>query len=249
MDFNELLEESYRGFGTGQELNLDDLRLLYYGRQNVFVSFSDDGEHDFYTQSTELDRPKSILCYKVNDVVGKKVSTSEFYMNVFRPSIKGEWLQDIRRYTKEDLSKDINNLKKIVGLDSHEWILLTNPILKDIKIRHEFDRLWQIAHAIAYTKGGDNAEDIWGELMLRLGYSMVSDPEGTGILTIGRAPVNLFLDVERIEDLDVLPAQKRRRDPRRHMRDKIERQRYWMRNARNRVARRKDPIIFGRPKL
>lgn len=249
MDFDEMIEESYRGFGTGQELKLDDLRLLYYGRQNVFVSFSDNGEHEFYTQSTELDRPKSVLCYKVNDVVGRKTSTSEFYMNVFRADTRGEWIHDIRRYSKDQLNKDLERLRSIAKIDGHEWVLLISPIMKNIRIRNEFERLWQITHALAYKKNPDNFDDTWANLLMGLGYSMISDPEGTGILAIGRSPVNLYLDTERVENLDVLPAQKRRRDPRRHMRDRIERQRKLMRNARNRVARRKDPIIFGRPKL
>lgn len=239
MSFDQLIEESYKGFGGSAILDLDELRLLYYGRRGVFVTFSDDGEYQKEASARELYRPMSIACFPVNDVVGRKVSSPDFYANVFRPVVAKRSIQDIRRYTREDLMADLAILKLETTMSDDEWDSFVRPTLMSATIRHPFERLWNITELVADNWGGDHARK-WNTLLFdTLQYSMISDPVGLGIVALGRTPVSLFFDVNNKEDLDVLPIQKNRIDPRRHVRDRIERKVFKMRGSRNRVAKRR----------
>lgn len=238
-DFDRLIEESYRGFGTSARLDLDELRLLYYGRKDIYISFSDKGDYYFETQSRELHRPDSILCFAVNDVVGRKVTSSEFYANVFRPRITGRRINDVRRYDRDDLNSDLILLQRELRYSDDDWIGIVSPILRDTTIRFDFDRLWDITDDIARRRGGDHGQQ-WNWLLRKvLKISIISDPDGTGNISFGRQPTTLFIDYNNKSDLDILPIQANRIDPRKHTRERVERKVQRMGVKRNRIAKRR----------
>ena len=70
---NEQMSLSY-------QMDVRTLRKLYYGRNGIFVSFTDDAyiERDGDTDA-ECPRPDGILCHEINDVVARKVSSPDYY--------------------------------------------------------------------------------------------------------------------------------------------------------------------------
>lgn len=232
MNFNELIEENYKGFAQGSDLDTFDLKLMYYGRHNIYVHFTDDGELSNEVTYYEIDRPKSMVCYPVNDVVGKRVKSSQFYMNIIRKGDNGH-LRDIKQYSKDDLERDVEMLRR-VGLDSELLEFYINEIAKNTLIKSPFERLWLLTESLSLL---DKAPS-WGELFLILGYNQISDPTGSGILVLGRTPVSLILDSSGVEEIDILRAQKGRIDPRRRTNNKVLHKLKSLKSARRRVAKR-----------
>ena len=240
MNFEDKLEEAMM-FGTGSYMDLDELRLLYHGRRDIYVSFTDQGDFYFQTQNNEIDRPDSIVCYPVNDVIGRKVSTSEFYANVFRLNkTKGEFISNINHYTNDDLAGDLVLIRQmnISDADTREDII--NDIMRDSRIRKPFDKLWNITEFLSKTRSSYGA--VWKKMLMDLGYIGFADPSSSGIFTGYRTPAVIYLDYKSRSDLDIIPIQKHRMDPRKRVRDKVERQVRRMGVRRNRIAKRRvDP--------
>lgn len=244
MNFNELIEENYRGFAQGSQLDLVDLRLMYYGRDSIFVSFTDDGEYATETEDTEMDRPDGIICYPVNDVVAQRVKSSRFYFNIFRYRNNSGHLKDIRRYTRDDFTRDVIELKEM-GFDPEIFEFYVEDVTRDVKIKHPFERLWILTENLSRLNGSSNAS--WASIFAKLGYTQLSDPTGTGIIAVGRSPVSLLIDHTGKEEVDILPAQKKREDPRTYVRDRVARRVKTLRNSRKRIAKRAP--TRGQPKM
>lgn len=234
MNFEEHIEESYKGFGTSSHLDLVDLKIMYYGRINVYVSFTDHGEYAYETEESEMDRPDGVICYEVNDVVAKKVSSPSFYYNIFRWS-KGGSLDDIRRYSRDDFYRDIEKLRGM-SFDEDIFEFYLEEAVKDVRIRHYFERLWILTENLSRTNREFTRK--WREILMKLGYNRIADPSGTGIISIGSAPVVLILDHESMLEIDILPAQQHREDPRQYVRDTVARKVKRLRNRRNRIAKK-----------
>lgn len=240
MSFESHLEEAYAGFGQAGHLNTTDLRTLYYGRPDIYVSFTDDGEYEIEAGPREIDRPDAIVCYDVRDVIGRKVSSNEFYANVFRlKKNKGEFIEDVRRYRKEDLFNDVTVLRSMEIVDRDTFEDIWNQILRDSTIRHHFVRMWLLTEFIAKERNNRYYGILWRQILLSLGYVGFSDPSKAGILMGGRDPVTLYIDFDNREDLDILPIQRFRQDPRRRVADRVERKVKRISARRNRVAKRR----------
>jgi hypothetical protein len=239
MAFDDLLKESYLGFATGSDVDLSDLRLLYYGRKNMFIAFTDDGLLSDEATSREIDRPYGLLCHELNAVVGHRVKSSAFYMNVLRiNTTPSRTLSDVRRYSNEDLLRDLNVAKLLTKMNDTEWGVYIKPILGDVTIRFPFEKLWFILHDLSIKISKDKYDRVWASLLQEIGYDMIKDPYGTGMLALGTSPVVLSLDASDRDAVDILTAQKRRFDPRRATREKVERLKKSMRNSRKRIAKR-----------
>lgn len=238
VNFDELIEESFKGFGTSQVMDLNDLRLLYHGRRAVFVSFTDKGDYSFEPQVGELDRPDGIVCYAVNHVIARRVQTSEFYANIFRMGSQKKDITDIRRYGTDELKSDIEKLRKDGPIDEDMLEIFINDVLKNVRLRSAFEKLWELTETIAKTKSDYSKE--WRRLLLKvLGYGSIQDPGGSGILVLGRAPAVLYLDYTNRNDLDILPIQGKRSDPRRYVVERVERMVRRMGVRRRRIAKRR----------
>lgn len=238
MDFEKTIEEAM-AFSSGSYMDLDELRLLYHGRRDIYITFTDDGEYSFSTETTELDRPDSIVCYPVNDVIGRKVSSNEFYANVFRLNkTKGEFIKNVNHYSRDDLTSDIILIRQISPVSEDVTGSIIESILKDTTIRKPFDKLWNITEFISKEKGSSYGK-VWRKLLMDLGYIGFADPSSSGIFTGYRTPAVIYLDHASRNDLDIMPIQKHRSDPRRRVRDKVERKVARMGVRRNRIAKRR----------
>jgi hypothetical protein len=241
MTFEDTLDEAYRGFGQSSHLYTTDLRTLYYGRPDVYLTFTNDGEISTENTAQEMDRPDSIICYDIRDVIGKKVTSSAFYANVFRiKKSGGEFIDDIRRYKKDELLADVAILRAIKVIDPIDFDAMWKKINRDTTIRHDFVKLWLLTEFIAKQRNSRDFGEVWQSLLLRLGYIGFSDPSKTGVLVGEREPVTIYLDYESRKEFDILPIQKHREDPRQRVRDKIERKMKRMQytTKRNRIAKR-----------
>lgn len=230
--FDEMVEEAYKGFGTSSHINLTDLRYMYYGRRDLYVSFTDDGDYFFDGQFER--RPDGIIGYAMNDVIGNKVRSPEFYANVFRWQNIGA-LQDVRRYRADDLYRDYRKLVESGKFDLSLLNELFNDIGRNVLIRHTFKKLWGITEQLAMSTGKDVGKE-WAKILMSLGYNLIGDPASVGVLS-NKEPTYLILDVDSRIDVDILPIQKFRIDPRLRTKQKVERKLKYMRNARKRIAK------------
>lgn len=239
--FEKSLEESL-AFGTSSYMALDELRMLYYGRRDLYVSFTDQGDYQIQQSGRELDRPDSILCYPINDVVGRKVSTSEFYANVFRANKSGgEFIDNITHYSRDQLSNDIELIRTFRYINESIQEDIIQTALSDRRTRRNFEKLWEITEFTAKERGSSFGTQ-WRRILMDLGYTGMADPSSTGLFTGQRVPAVIYLDYTRREDLDIVPIQRHRQDPRKRVRDAVERKVRRMSTRRNRVAKRRiDP--------
>lgn len=236
--FEEQLEEA-RSFGLSSHLDVDELRLMYYGRLDVYVTFTDEGELSFSPDDRELDRPDGVIAYDVRDVVGKKVASGEFYGNVLRLSANfGRHVEDVKHYSNDHLRADIVKLRGLETIETDVVDLIIDEVLSDSSFTSPFSKFWRITEYLSKLTSTQVYGSIWASILLDLGYVAFSDPSRTGTLTGKREPVTLYIDQDRIEEVDVLPIQKHRKDPRGRVRAAVERRRKLMRNARNRIAKR-----------
>lgn len=236
MSFDNTIEEAYRGFGLSSHIDTSELRLLYYGRPDIYITFTDDG--DVTTHHDNL--PDSFISYDVRDVVGRKVQSSEFYAYVYRiDKNRGKWVDDVRRYSRDDFYSDMEYLRRNEWLEAEEFDSIVKTVGMDTRIRHDFERLWSVSRHVAASISERNYRLVWGRVLRSIGYIGFSDPSMSGMLG-KREVMSVFLDYDNREDLDILPIQSFREDPRRRIERQVERYRRRMRGARNRVARRRD---------
>lgn len=242
MAFEDKIEEAL-SYGTGSYMNLSELRMLYYGRRDLYVSFTDKGEYYIDTQSDELDRPHSILCYAVNDVVARKASSSEFYANVFRINMNnGIFLDNISQYNRDDLKEDLTMLRMMDVLESGPLEYIIDDIMKDTTIRTHFAKMWNITEFVSKRAYGSEYEKNWRKMLMNLGYIGFADQTGSGLFTGDRTPAVIYLDYTDRTDLDIMPIQKTRVDPRRRVRDAVMRKVERMSTVRNRISKKRiDP--------
>ncbi len=236
--FDQVIEEA--SFGLSSHLDVVDLRALYYGRNNIYVAFSDDGDYTFEGGSRELDRPDAIICYDVRDVVGHKVRSSKLYANVFRlKKSSGIFLEDIRYYKRDELETDLSYLRAMQPVSTSVLEGIIYEVMRDTTIRHDFMKLWTITEFIAKTIDLRNFGSEWRELLISLGYIGFSDPSKSGSLLGTKEVVTVYLDYENRQDLDILPIQKHRSDPRQRVRQRVDRKVKRLNVRRNRVAKRR----------
>lgn len=232
MNKNTQLDESFSQSGV---LDVDELRRLYYGRLNVMTAFTDDGEYVYDSQiSGKLGRPTSLLSHRVIDVVAKKVKSKEFYANIFRLKSSKKIVDDIKSYSNVDLSKDIEKIIKLKKLDEETTQELIEIVLRSSK--SSFEKLWEITKNISGEMGGDTGNN-WRNILLDLGYAAFIDLHGSGIFMKGNYPCVVYIDYDQKEDLDIVPIQRHRRDPRRRTNEYVARRLKRLEPARKRVAK------------
>lgn len=237
--FDDLIEEA-AGFGLAAHIDTTELRLLYYGRKDLYAAFTHEGEISTSPKSNEIDRPDSIVCYDVKDIVGRKASSNLFYANIFRVNKnRGKFLNDIRLYSRDDFRNDVAILRAMKIIKEDEFNQILGFIQRDTSIRHDFMRLWILTEAISKSKSSRNYSKIWRDTLMDLGYVGFSDPSRTGYLLGTREQVTIYLDYDSRVDLDILEIQKHRTDPRRRIRDRVERKVRRMGVSRNRIAKRR----------
>lgn len=239
--FEDLLEASFHG---SSYMDVSDLRYLYYGRPNVYVAFTDDGRYNLNTTNTELDRPNSIVCYDVRDVVGRKVNTSDFYANVFRLKTNLLHIKNVRDFSKRNFDVMTDRLLDVDGINRQLAQEVIKDVLRTPTLRYWFEKFWNITEYLAKSQWREETYEYqWRRILMECGIGAVSDPTKSGMLTGVKKPVTIYLDLDEREDLDILNIQKYREDPRARITTQVDRMRARMRGARNRVAkhRRENP--------
>lgn len=240
--FEDLIEEA-RSFGLSSHLDVTELRIMYYGRLDMYVAFTDDGELSFSPDDGELDRPDGLIAYDVRDVVGKKVRSGMFYANVVRLSPNaGKQVKDVKHYSSDDLRRDIGEIRKIDTIEPEMVDMIIESIMSDSSMTSPFAIFWRITEYLAKLVSLPAYSSVWASILSDLGYASFSDPSRTGMINGRKVPVTLYIQQDDIEPVDILPIQGERSDPRKRIRDKVERDRRLMRNARNRIAK-KIPLI------
>lgn len=222
-------------FNYASYMDVSELRRLYYGRDRVYVYFSDSVFEDRSGRVRgRMVRPTSTVMYSVSDVVARKVSTPYLYAHINRVNTRG-WVNDIRAFDRYTLDKDIEKLKKSKIVDQELVTTVTEYVLGKNKLTRAFDILWEITRRLA-----ENNPDRWNAIFLELGYTGFGDPSGIG--TLGKKEsMYLSLDQKEVRYLDSLTIQKYRKDKRLRTRTGVERKRDKEYNitAANRVAKRR----------
>ena len=230
-NFNQLVEdELHESFSTSSYMDVSELRALYYGRINILISFSNDAQFEEYHGR---DLPLGTILYSIEDVVGRRVSSDRFYGHVVRRKKERDGvIEDIRNYPITRLNEDIEKIRSFnntVGsfvLDEAIYRVTHNP-----RISSNFVKLWMILDA-AYNSFEDKSYR-WKEALVDLGIRSITDPQGT---IIGRRSTMVF-DDSLLEPLDIVPVQMYRADPRRRVRDEVDRIVDRLRVRRNRIAK------------
>ncbi len=236
MNFEEKVEQTLQeGFGTSAVMEVSELRRLYYGRLNLFVTFSND--ENVEKDATSIDRPLSIEAFSVFDVVGRKVKSNRFYAHVFRINPKN-FISNIKTYDTTSLKRDLVKLASYPNVDGERIAeIIENTIVKSM-LRSPFLKLWEITKQVALEQNRSMYRMTWRRIFRYLGYEGISDPSGTGILSgRGRAPTTIIFS--EIKPIDIVPIQKHRKDERNRVINNVNRTVTKAATARNRIAKRK----------
>lgn len=227
------LEES---FSTSTVMNVNELRLLYQGRLDVYATFTDDVSREL----VHNDLPICIKAHPINDIVGRKVKTSKFYAFVFRLEKNksgNRFINDIRTYDSRDLDRDLSSIREMTTMFDIDTIEQTieRSLLKS-SLKSHFQKIWSITKDLAETKGR-SAPIVWRRIFVRMGYNGVAD-NGSGLFGKRGEPIVLIFNLH-VEELDIVPIQKTRRDQRQRVVNQVDRYVRKLATARNRVAKRR----------
>lgn len=222
------IEES---FSFASYMDVREIRALYYGRLNMYASFTDNSEYDLRSNT----RPRGILSHAVDTIVGRKVSTEKFYAKVFRlRKSGGKFIEDIRHYSRDELLEDIEVLKVLSSTKEEDVEKAVSDVMANGRIRRDFDRLWEITKILSNK---DSRK--WAQLFKDLDYIGVEDKTGLGVLTKKKAPAMLLFDTRSKTDLDVVPIQKYRKDERARVKELVDKRVKQQATKRNRIAKQK----------
>lgn len=217
-------------FGTGSLLEVDDLRRLYYGRIHLYGTFTNDA-NPVFTATTK--RPKSVLFHTVQDIVGKRASSNEFWLVVSR-LIPSKGFIDIGEYTDEMFLKDLAKIQKMQLLDEENFNdLVSKPRFRNVS-KPAFERFWNFTASLAKLIGGESK---WRDILSALGYWGFEDKRGRGIFHKHGVPAAIVLKEKFINTVDILPIQKFRKDPRKRTTDQIDRINKRLAPSRNIIAK------------
>lgn len=227
-----LLEETPN---SAQSMDITELKALYYGRLDMFGSFSNDEklEKSGIDNDGELKRPYAISGYDVRDIVGRTVNSPKFYAHVFRIKPSGGKLLKTESYDTVKFTKDSNKLKAFFG---DEYISdLVNIVNRDPRIRYEAERLWKLTKLIAlpYDRHGDK---VWADIFKKLEYYAIEDNKG--IVSKDRKAVTYIFDEQDLEIYDIVPIQKYKVDKRGRVIERIKEKTKRMYIDRSRVAQK-----------
>lgn len=240
--YNPLRIKMSRRFSVTSVLDVSELNK-YYGRLDVYVSFTDDGDYDYFGGVDATIRPESVYGYPINDVVGRFTRESTLYGRVFRYKEKSREPLDVTQYRMDDYEIDYRKLVDLYPAyeDELDWIYSLVP--GQLKIKNAFNHLWQLTFRLAakQAKGITNIKKQWADIFIALGYDAILDKRGTGVINDKRKAVLLVLgrDDTHIEDLEIVSTQEHKKELNQRIYRKIARFNRLTKvsNARNRIAK------------
>jgi len=246
-------QELTEAFSSVSFMDVSEIRTLYYGRLNMYVSFTDDWKINYTGMNgSDLIRPYGVECHTVDTLVGRKASSPMFYGYVMRFKPKRGFVNDISNYSVDQYREDVDVIEAIDYIKDSVKLQALSEVEAGVRYRSYFERLWDLTRLLA--EQSRYKDKLWRRILLDLGYTGFNDPKGKGILSESKSPVTLIIDFDAVEKYDIVPIQKYRVDKRRYVTDKIKRENKKMWVARNRVAKRrtekfrkdtKDKKLFG----
>lgn len=234
--FDAMIDQSLNEvFSNATYMDVRELRSLYYGRLNMYVSFTDNSKYI----TKNKDQPDGIIAHQVDTVVGRKANTNLFYGRVFRiDKSAGKFVEDIKTHSNDSLQTDLDAIRALSFLKDSAVEDAINSVMTNSRFRTAFSRLWEITKRISK---GDGA--LWSKILTSIGYIGFADQTGTGILSKKKHPVAILLDTGAKQDFDIVPLQKYRTDPRARIRDDVNHAVKKMSTARNRVAKKETEVF------
>lgn len=201
-----------RRFSVTSVLDVSSLEG-YYGRLDVYVSFTDDGEYDMDGSIDGNIRPEGIFGYMINDVVGRTSRESTLYAKVFRYKERSREPLNVQNYRMDDYELDYQKLVSMYP--EHDELLdeIYTLVPGQLSIKNPFSHLWQLTFrfAASMVKGLKNIKKFWGEILKDIGYDAIIDKTGTGVISRKRKPCIVVLEAE-VEDLEIVSTQKYKKE-------------------------------------
>lgn len=227
---NIMLEEN---FGTSNVMDVSELRRLYYGRLDMFLTFSNN---DSIKMNSNPKTPLGYLAYNMFDVIGRKVKDSSFYAHVYRFNTRKNVISNIKTYNTTDLSDDLNKLRTYTNVPETKITEIIDNLNGTSLLRNSFQRLYSVTYQIALTENKSNVNEVWKNIFMYLGYDGIIDQHGTGLLSNTKQPCALiFIDPTVI---DIVPIQKGRKDERNRVINNVDRKVSQLSTKRNKIAKR-----------
>lgn len=224
-------------------MNVQEMRILYYGRMDLYAAFSDNDKVDLSgREGSDLVRPYGLLCFPIDTIIARKVGTNLHYAHITRFRGRGEgFLANISTYNRDDFFTDLEVMKAIPYLGEELVSRVWHEIgTRSLSISY-FQQFWNLTKSLAEEKNKSNADKFWRRILEDLGYDGFNDPSGKGILTKARIPATLLIKYKDRMDIDIMPVQKYRKDRRRMLTDRIDLKVKRLHARRNRIARQKTP--------
>lgn len=231
--FESLLEDTPN---SAQYMDITELKALYYGRLDMYGSFSNDEnlEKSGIDKNGEPKRPSGVALYEVTDIVGRTVNSSKFYVHVARVKPRGGKLLNMESYSVISFQRDVSRLKEMID---EEYIdQLVHEVNRDPRIRYEGERFWKLTKLLSlpYKREGD---DYWSGILSDLNYYGIKDNKG--IISKDRKPVLYIFNEKDLTVYDIVPIQKYKKDKRMRTIERIAEKTKRMYVDRSRVAQRK----------
>lgn len=234
-----------RRFSVNSVLDVSSLNG-YYGRLDVFASFTDDGEYDLDARIDGNIRPHGVYGYMINDVVGRTSRETTLYARVFRYKTVSNDSLDVQKYTMDKYEEDYKRLLKKFPKWEEELDEIHTLVPGQLRTKNAFAHIWQLLFRFAakLKRGIQAVKLMWGELFEVLGYEAVVDKRGTGVISANRKPCIVIFGKENnwksdVEDLEIVSTQVYKQEQNTQMFQKIARfnESTKVANARRRIKK------------
>lgn len=231
------LNESYRRNSGPRDLDTNKL-VPYYGVTYVFGSFTDNGDFELNKSLDDrLDRPRGILGYPVNDMVGRRVKTSAMYVRMFRYRYYNNDTLIVSQYNDTKLKKDYDKLISYF-INDPEFIEVLNTLNTRIDSDEPtaFGKIWELTRQISRIDRSLQWEQVFTAI---LGYDAIYDDRGLGKIVRKRTVVLFVFDTDPISTMEVIEILKDKPEQNSHIASKVARfnDRSDISNARRRVKK------------
>jgi hypothetical protein len=231
--FERLLEDTPN---SAQYMDITELKVLYYGRLDMYGSFSNDEklETSGIDKNGDVKRPSGVSLYDVRDIVGRTVNSNKFYVHVARVKPRGGKLLNMESYGVIHFNRDIEKLKQMI--DEDYITELVHIVNRDARIRYEGERIWKLTKMLSEPYNRE-ADTYWAGLLEDLNYYGIQDNKG--IISKDRKPVLYIFNEKDLTVYDIVPVQKYKKDKRMRTIERIAEKTKRMYVDRSRVAQRK----------
>jgi len=215
------LNEAYRR--NAGDRDLDTTKIIpYYGVTYVFGSFNDSGDFEINKSLDDrLDRPRGVLAYPVNDMVGRRIKTSAMYVRLFRFKYHQVDTLVVSQYNEAKYKEDYQKILSYY-IKEPDFVAVLQSLQEAVRSKETnvFARIWTLTRQVAKI----DSEIQW-ETLLRgiLGYAAIYDDRGAGDVILKKSPVLLVLNTDDLDTVEVIEILKDKPELNSHISSKIDR--------------------------